>query len=62
MPFDLCVHAKWFPVLDQGIEEVIHAPGEFGGEPSHKHWLSRLDKMDSFIVEDQRVNPPVLRE
>ncbi|POS72957.1 hypothetical protein DHEL01_v208647 [Diaporthe helianthi] len=59
--FDLCVYPQWFPVLRQEIDDVIRAHGKIGeGKLSHKQWLSKLEKMDSFIVEDQRINPPIL--
>lgn len=61
--FDLCMHPQWFPVLRKEIEEVIREYGKIGeGKLSHKQWLSKLEKMDSFIVEDQRINPPILRK
>lgn len=61
--FDLCMHPQWFPVLRQEIEEVIQAHGKIGeGKLGHKQWLAKLEKMDSFIVEDQRINPPILRK
>lgn len=61
--FDLCSHPEWFPVLQDEIDSVIKAHGELGEMTlGSKQWLSKLEKMDSLIVESQRINPPILRK
>ncbi|KAF2191565.1 cytochrome P450 [Zopfia rhizophila CBS 207.26] len=57
MLFDLCAHPEWFDVLREEIVEVL---AETKGEVKAKEWLPRLEKMDSFFVESQRYNPPIL--
>ncbi|OJJ05788.1 hypothetical protein ASPVEDRAFT_32144 [Aspergillus versicolor CBS 583.65] len=59
--FDLASHPEWVPVLREEIEEVTKAYGKMGekGMPS-KQWIAKLEKMDSFLVESQRINPPIL--
>ena len=60
--FDLCTYPEWFPVLREEIDEVVKAHGRIEeGRLNHKQWLAKLEKMDSFIIEDQRINPPILR-
>ncbi|KAK8132038.1 cytochrome P450 monooxygenase, partial [Apiospora kogelbergensis] len=59
--FDLCTYPEWFPVLREEIDEVVKAHGRIEeGRLNHKQWLAKLEKMDSFIIEDQRINPPIL--
>ncbi|KAJ8132102.1 hypothetical protein O1611_g1523 [Lasiodiplodia mahajangana] len=59
--FDLCAYPEWFPVLRQEIDDVVKTYGKIDeSELNHKQWLAKLEKMDSFIVEDQRINPPIL--
>lgn len=61
--FDLCAHPEWIPVLTEEVEAVVKEYGMIGKNPSvtTKQWLSKLEKMDSFFVESQRLNPPILR-
>lgn len=61
--FDLCAHPEWFPVLREEIAEVETDLGRLGEREDigAKQWLPRLEKMDSFFLESQRVNPPILR-
>ena len=51
------------PVLTEEVEAVVKEYGHVGENPniSTKQWISRLEKMDSFFVESQRLNPPILR-
>lgn len=62
--FDLCAHPEYFAVLREEIAEVEKDLGKLGERPGigAKHWLPRLEKMDSFFLESQRFNPPILRE
>ncbi|CAE7033980.1 hypothetical protein PTNB85_03757 [Pyrenophora teres f. teres] len=57
--FDLCTHVEWMPVLRKEIEDVIAEYGPVGSRPDipARVWLSKLEKMDSFLVESQRLEP-----
>ena len=61
--FDLCSHPEWIPVLREEIEEVAKTYGRIGEKEgmTSSMWLSKLEKMDSLLVESQRINPPILR-
>lgn len=61
--FDLCAHPEWFAVLHQEIDELTQRLGGPSDLPASKvkDWYSRLEKLDSFIVESQRHNPVMLR-
>ncbi|KAI0873357.1 cytochrome P450 [Hypoxylon argillaceum] len=60
--FDLCAHPEWFSVLRDEIDEITTDIGPVCSSPESgsKHWLARLEKLDSFFIESQRVNPPIL--
>lgn len=58
--FDIVEHPEWFSVLRNEIEDTIRSHGELGQNMSIKSWLQHLEKMDSFILESQRVNPAIL--
>lgn len=60
--FDLIAHPEWLDVLREEIRETTEKHGHLGQKDSTKSWLNRLEKMDSFIVESQRVHPPILRK
>ncbi|KAI1337309.1 cytochrome P450 [Xylariaceae sp. FL0016] len=62
MIFDLCAYPEWFPVLREEISELRDELGPIGTscETGVKGWLPRLEKLDSFFVESQRINPPIL--
>ncbi|KAK8103052.1 cytochrome P450 monooxygenase [Apiospora sp. TS-2023a] len=56
--FDLCTYPEWITVLREEIDEVVRTHGRIQeGQLNHKQWLAKLEKMDSFIIEDQRINP-----
>jgi len=57
MLFDLCAHPEWFGLL---IQEIIDVLARTKGKEPTREWLSQLEKMDSFYVESQRFNPPIL--
>ena len=57
MLFDLCAHPEWFDPL---IREIFDVLAETEGKGSTGERLRRLEKMDSFYVESQRFNPPIL--
>ncbi|KAJ8125482.1 hypothetical protein O1611_g8157 [Lasiodiplodia mahajangana] len=60
--FDLCAHPEWIPVLREEVETVTKELGPLGSIPVDglKQWLRRLEKLDSFIVESQRMSPMLL--
>ena len=62
--FDLCNAPEWIPALRQEVEDVTKEFGYLGEKDDiqAKQWLSKLEKMDSFIVESQRFNAPILRK
>ncbi|KAI0008538.1 cytochrome P450 [Xylariaceae sp. FL0662B] len=60
--FDLCAHPEWIPVLRKEVDDVTKALGKLGerADVNTRQWLSKLEKMDSFMVESQRIHPPIL--
>ncbi|KAI1213723.1 cytochrome P450 [Annulohypoxylon truncatum] len=60
--FDLCAWPEWFPILREEISQITDelGPIESGLRCGAKDWLSRLEKLDSFFIESQRFNPPIL--
>lgn len=60
--FDLCVHPEWFEILEDEVNNVARDLGPLETEGNAREWLSRLEKMDSFLVESQRLHPPILRK
>lgn len=59
--FDLCSHPEWFSILEGEIDNTLKDLGPLDTEEGAREWLSRLEKMDSFLVESQRLHPPILR-
>jgi len=53
--YDLCAHPEFIPELQEEVEQVILEEGEW-----NKAALAKMWKIDSFLVESQRVNPPNL--
>ncbi|KAI0889376.1 cytochrome P450, partial [Annulohypoxylon maeteangense] len=58
--FDIIAHPEWVAVLRDEIDETLKTHGELGQNMPVKSWLQHLEKMDSFILESQRHNPPIL--
>lgn len=56
--FELCEHPEWVPVLREEINQVKEQMG--GSELDYRRWHTKLEKMDSFLLECFRVHPPVL--
>lgn len=54
--FDLCAHPEYIEPLRQEVLEVLEKEGGF-----KKQTLTYLRKLDSFMRESQRLNPPSLR-
>lgn len=55
--FDLCEHPEYVEPLREEILEAVRATGGW-----KKTTLTRMRKMDSFMRESQRLNPPSLSE
>lgn len=51
--YDLCAHPEYFEPLREEIIQVIREEGGI-----NKSTLNKLRRMDSFLKESQRVNPP----
>jgi cytochrome P450 len=58
--FDMIEHPEYFSVLVKEINDTIKTHGKLGENMTIKDWLQKLEKMDSFILESQRFNPPIL--
>lgn len=58
--FELCEHPEWFSVLREEIDEVRKQMGE--EELDYRRWHTKLEKMDSFLLECFRIHPPILCE
>ncbi|POS70322.1 hypothetical protein DHEL01_v211284 [Diaporthe helianthi] len=56
--FELCEHPEWFPVIREEIDQVKEQMGD--EEIDYRRWHSRLEKMDSFLMECFRMHPPIL--
>lgn len=54
--FDLCAHPEYSEVLRNEVVDVLRAEGGYT-----KQSLTYFKKLDSFIRESQRLNPPSLR-
>jgi cytochrome P450 len=52
--YDLCAYPQYAPALRDEIVSVLREDGGWG-----KTTLNKLRKMDSFIKESQRLNPPL---
>jgi ent-kaurene oxidase len=54
--FDLCAHPEYIEPLTQEVLEVLEKHGGY-----EKQTLTHFKKLDSFMRESQRLNPPSLR-
>lgn len=69
MIYDLCANPEWFAPMTEEVDNVFRSlttPGNKWGEATaanitSKEWCSGLQKLDSFFVESQRLNPVILR-
>ncbi|RYC60955.1 hypothetical protein CHU98_g5252 [Xylaria longipes] len=55
--FNLCEYPEWIPILREEIESVAK---EQDGTNVTREWLSKLMKLDSFIVETLRLRHPIM--
>lgn len=55
--FDLCTHPEYVTMLRHEIREVTDKHGRIGENKDMpaKIWLTKLEKMDSFIIEKPEV-------
>ncbi|KAI1337313.1 cytochrome P450 [Xylariaceae sp. FL0016] len=58
--FDLCSHPEWFEELRDEIRDTSHKLGPMDANDIVPRWLSSLEKMDSLLVESQRLHPPII--
>ncbi|KAH6645042.1 cytochrome P450 [Truncatella angustata] len=57
--FDLCVHPEWDTELRKEIRNVTTELGPIGKPTAVKDWVSRLELLDSFFNESQRLSQPI---
>jgi ent-kaurene oxidase len=57
--FELCAHPEWISVLRDEIFKVKQGTGD-ADRKDIKQWLSRLERMDSFLLECFRLHPPII--
>ncbi|KAJ8130147.1 hypothetical protein O1611_g3484 [Lasiodiplodia mahajangana] len=57
--FDLCAHPKWAGELRDEIVSVNKEFGLIGEKLPVKEWTSKLDILDSFFNESQRMSQPI---
>ncbi|KAJ8128392.1 hypothetical protein O1611_g5244 [Lasiodiplodia mahajangana] len=62
MIFDLCAYPEWVPILREEIDKITTELGPIGSTPESgsREWLPRLEKLDSFFLESQRMSPALL--
>lgn len=54
--YDLCARPEYFEPLRDEVNQVLREDGGWG-----KTTLNKMRKLDSFLKESQRLNPPSLR-
>lgn len=60
--FDLCAYPEWFKVLGDEIDAVPEDIHNLQTGKQLMQAISRLEIMDSFLVESLRFHPPTLRK
>ncbi|KAK0630861.1 cytochrome P450 [Bombardia bombarda] len=60
--FDLAAHREWISILLKEIDGTTAELGKMNEQEGAglKHWLGKLEKLDSFIMESMRINPVML--
>ncbi|KUL83805.1 hypothetical protein ZTR_06647 [Talaromyces verruculosus] len=57
--FDLCEHPEWDEVLRKEILDVHNELGAIGERHPVKEWVPKLELLDSFFNESQRLSQPL---
>jgi cytochrome P450 len=57
--FDLCAHPEWDAKLRAEICDVTAELGRIGEGTAVKDWVSKLELLDSFFNESQRLSQPI---
>ncbi|KAI9902259.1 hypothetical protein N3K66_004076 [Trichothecium roseum] len=61
--FELCTHPEWIEVLREEVQQVIKEHGVPGAQTKEgqgiRQWTAKLEKLDSFVLEVQRLHPTV---
>lgn len=57
--FDLCSHPEWDSTLHQEVLQVNKEYGEIGERLPMKEWVTKLELLDSFFNESQRLSQPL---
>ncbi|KAI0458270.1 cytochrome P450 [Xylaria acuta] len=57
--FDLCQHPKWAGELRDEITGVTKEFGPIGQNLPVREWTMKLDRLDSFFQESQRLSQPI---
>ncbi|TRX91613.1 hypothetical protein FHL15_007395 [Xylaria flabelliformis] len=59
MLFDLCVYPEWTPTLRAEVEATLDELGPIGHATPVKDWVAKLEILDSFFNESQRLSQPL---
>ncbi|KAI0866439.1 cytochrome P450 [Xylaria cubensis] len=57
--FDLCIYPEWAPKLRAEVQATIDELGPIGQGTPVKDWVARLEILDSFFNESQRLSQPI---
>ncbi|GAW26838.1 putative cytochrome P450 [Rosellinia necatrix] len=57
--FDLCAHPEWDAKLHSEVTNLIKEVGPVGEKLPVKDWTARLEFLDSFFNESQRLSQPI---
>lgn len=57
--YDLCEYPEWFDVMREEVDAIAQDLGPPGSNPnvSTREWVNRLEKIDSLMIESQRMSP-----
>lgn len=60
--FDLCSHPEWDATLHEEVVQVNKEYGQIGEKLPMKQWVTKLELLDSFFNESQRLSQPLASE
>lgn len=60
--FDLCAHPEWAEKLQIEAAGVIEDFGPVGQKLPVREWTGKLELLDSFFLESQRMSQPIMSE